>query len=90
MGSQRSEREKSPAASWHEPRMLYLTAYNALFATLWASIFVGAIYHAPNGKIALFTATEPQARWIQTASLIEVLHAAFGTLIRCISYHSTC
>ena len=70
--------------------MLYLTAYNTLFATLWASIFVRAVYHAPDGKITLFNATEPQARWIQTASLIEVLHAAFGTLIRRIPSRTTC
>jgi very-long-chain (3R)-3-hydroxyacyl-CoA dehydratase len=72
---------RSPAAAWHQPRMLYLTAYNILFASLWASVFFKAISHARHGKTELFAATEPQARWIQTASLIEVLHAAFGMSI---------
>jgi very-long-chain (3R)-3-hydroxyacyl-CoA dehydratase len=71
---------KSPAATWYQPRMLYLTAYNLLFASLWASVFLKAISHARDGKAELFAATESQARWIQTASLIEVLHAAFGML----------
>ncbi|CAA9963268.1 Protein tyrosine phosphatase [Pyrenophora teres f. maculata] len=80
MGSQRSERDRSPTTSWYEPRMLYLTTFNALFASLWVSVFIRAVYHARDGKIALFAATELQARWIQTASLIEVLHAAFGII----------
>jgi very-long-chain (3R)-3-hydroxyacyl-CoA dehydratase len=66
------------SGTWHGPRMLYLTAYNILFASLWASVFFKAISHASDGKTELFVATEPHARWIQTASLIEVLHAAFG------------
>ncbi|EDU42756.1 conserved hypothetical protein [Pyrenophora tritici-repentis Pt-1C-BFP] len=80
MSSQRSERNRSPATSWYEPRMLYLTAYNTLFASLWVSVFIRAVHQARHGKIALFATTEPQARWIQTASLIEVLHAAFGII----------
>lgn len=80
MANQRNERQ-APAASM-QPRTLYLTAYNILFASLWASVFVRAISHLSDSKTELFTATEPQARWIQTASLIEVLHAAFGTLVR--------
>ncbi|KNG48133.1 PTPLA-domain-containing protein [Stemphylium lycopersici] len=78
MANQRNERQ-APAASM-QPRTLYLTAYNILFASLWASVFVRAISHLSDSKTELFTATEPQARWIQTASLIEVLHAAFGII----------
>jgi hypothetical protein len=66
------------SGTWHGPRLLYLTGYNILFASLWASVFFRAISHTSDGKIGLFAATEPHARWIQTASLIEVLHAAFG------------
>ena len=80
MANQRNERQ-APAASV-QPRTLYLTAYNVLFASLWASVFARAISNLSNSKTELFIATEPQARWIQTASLIEVLHAAFGTLVR--------
>jgi very-long-chain (3R)-3-hydroxyacyl-CoA dehydratase len=81
---QRGRTTKSAAATsatWHEPRMLYLTAYNILFASLWASVFVKVISHASDGKTEFFAATEPHARWIQTVSLIEVLHAAFGISI---------
>jgi hypothetical protein len=59
-------------------RKLYLTTCNILFASLWASVFVKAFTNAQYGKSKLFAATEPQARWIQTASLIEVVHAATG------------
>jgi hypothetical protein len=79
MTNQRNQRNAPAVAS--QPRTIYLTAYNILFASLWASIFIRAISSAQNGKFELFRSTEPYARWIQTASLIEVLHAAFGTFI---------
>jgi hypothetical protein len=84
-----TESTAAPAVSgtWHGPRMLYLTAYNILFASLWASVFVKTISHASGDKIELFAATEPFARWIQTASLIEVLHAAFGMSTKLISFN---
>jgi very-long-chain (3R)-3-hydroxyacyl-CoA dehydratase len=77
--------QRNPQAP-SQPRLLYLTTYNLVFASLWASVFVRAISHAQKStKSELFAATEPQARWIQTASLLEVLHAAFGTHFSCIS-----
>jgi very-long-chain (3R)-3-hydroxyacyl-CoA dehydratase len=72
------DRTHSASSSWTQPRILYLTAYNVVFTTLWFSAFLNAIFHAGDGKLELFTATEPSARWIQTATLIEVLHSAFG------------
>ncbi|KAI4692408.1 hypothetical protein J4E81_006822 [Alternaria sp. BMP 2799] len=78
MANQRMELT-TPAVTW-QPRTIYLTAYNVLFASLWASVFVRAVSNARNSKFELFDATEPYARWIQTASLIEVLHAAFGVI----------
>jgi very-long-chain (3R)-3-hydroxyacyl-CoA dehydratase len=60
-------------------RKVYLTTYNIVFATLWTSIFIKAISNAGNSKLRLFSATETPARWIQTASLIEVVHSATGT-----------
>ena len=77
MANQSRERTADAVAS--QPRTIYLTAYNVLFASLWASVFVRAISNVQNGKFELFDATEPYARWIQTASLIEVFHAAFGS-----------
>lgn len=64
--------------SWTQPRILYLTLYNLLFAALWASVGISAVAHAPRGKFVLFEAVEPRARWIQTFTLIEVVHAAVG------------
>lgn len=61
-------------------RLVYLTTYNLIFASLWAYVFVNTVSHASSSPPTLFRATEPQARWIQTASLIEVLHAAFGII----------
>ncbi|KAH6852304.1 PTPLA-domain-containing protein [Alternaria alternata] len=73
-------RECTADAVASQPRTIYLTAYNVLFASLWASVFVRAISNVQNDKFELFDATEPYARWIQTASLIEVFHAAFGII----------
>jgi hypothetical protein len=62
------------------PRTLYLTLYNLTFALLWSSILLTTLFAIPNGKLAVFDATSTRARWIQTASLVEVLHAATGTI----------
>ena len=71
---------ENPAATaaWRFPRKSYLTLYNVIFAVLWLSVFITTLSHALKSKITLFTATEPRTRWIQTATLIEVLHAATG------------
>ena len=66
--------------SQQQSRILYLTVYNTLFASLWAIVLVKVIHHAPKGKTELFIATESFTRWIQTASFIEVMHAATGRL----------
>ncbi|WYZ35135.1 hypothetical protein EsH8_I_001411 [Colletotrichum jinshuiense] len=60
-------------------RVVYLTLYNALFASLWASIFISVATNAASkGKLELYQATEPRARWVQTLTLIEVVHSAVG------------
>ncbi|KAJ4986752.1 protein tyrosine phosphatase [Stagonosporopsis vannaccii] len=61
-----------------QPRILYLTLYNLLFAGLWASIGITTLRHASTGRFAVFEAVEPTARWVQTLTLIEVVHAAIG------------
>jgi very-long-chain (3R)-3-hydroxyacyl-CoA dehydratase len=68
-------------------RKVYLTAYNILFASLWSSVFINAISNAQHGRHALFNFTEAQARWIQTASLIEVVHSAIGSRIQVLKLH---
>lgn len=45
---------------------------------LWASVGITAINHTSKGKFALFEVVEPRARWVQTLTLIEVVHAAVG------------
>jgi very-long-chain (3R)-3-hydroxyacyl-CoA dehydratase len=70
----------SSTATWTQPRVVYLTFYNLLFASLWASVGISAVNYASRGKFALFEAVEPRARWIQTFTLIEVVHAAVGKL----------
>lgn len=62
-----------------QTRVLYLTLYNILFAVLWAFVGITAILHASEGKFVLFETIEPRARWIQTLTIIEVVHAAIGT-----------
>ncbi|KAF9691479.1 hypothetical protein EKO04_010203 [Ascochyta lentis] len=69
---------RGSASSWSQPRILYLTVYNLLFAALWVSVGTSAISHAQEGRFVLFEAVEPRTRWIQTFTLIEVVHAAVG------------
>ncbi|KAH6625890.1 tyrosine phosphatase-like protein [Boeremia exigua] len=61
-----------------QPRILYLTLYNFIFAGLWASVGISAVSYASKGRFVAFEAVEPRARWVQTFTLIEVLHAATG------------
>jgi very-long-chain (3R)-3-hydroxyacyl-CoA dehydratase len=72
----RNDEKRDAAAS---PRKIYLTIYNITFAALWFSLLITTIITLPKGRLAVFAATSSQARWVQTASLIEVLHAATGT-----------
>ncbi|KAF2846406.1 PTPLA-domain-containing protein [Plenodomus tracheiphilus IPT5] len=69
----------SPRVPW-TPRTLYLTTFNTLFSTLWFSILVNALSHSQSTKQDLFIATEAQIRWLQTATLIEIIHSATGLI----------
>ena len=70
----------SATSSALQPRVLYLTAYNLLFAALWVLVGVSALTHVSKGRFVLFENVEPLARWVQTMTLIEVAHAALGRL----------
>ncbi len=59
-------------------RILYLTYYNSLFATLWAIVLLKSLSHTQYGKQALFAATAPFTRWVQTTAFLEVIHSAIG------------
>ncbi|EFQ32474.1 protein tyrosine phosphatase-like protein [Colletotrichum graminicola] len=63
-------------------RVAYLTLYNAIFASLWASVLftVAATMSAGGGggAPAVYEAAEARSRWVQTLTLIEVVHSALG------------
>ncbi|KAK1676114.1 tyrosine phosphatase-like protein [Colletotrichum godetiae] len=60
-------------------RVAYLTLYNTLFAALWASIFLTVASTAlSQDRLAVYQAAEPRSRWVQTLTLIEVVHSAVG------------
>ncbi len=57
----------------------YLVLYNSINAFLWLRILLTILtsYSDP----ALYTTLEPQARWVQTLAVVEILHAATGKYI---------
>ncbi|KXH35199.1 protein tyrosine phosphatase-like protein [Colletotrichum simmondsii] len=70
---------KDSQTSGSTPRVAYLTFYNTLFAALWASILFTVTSTAlSEGTIAVYAAAEPRSRWVQTLTLIEVVHSAVG------------
>lgn len=79
--AQRDTREtrRPPSAKELSPRTLYLTFYNLTFSALWFGLLLKSLSTLPHGKYAVFDATATTARWVQTFSLIEILHAATGT-----------
>lgn len=54
----------------------YLLFYNTVNSFLWARVFL-IVLSTP--LPALYPTVEPHARWIQTLSIAEILHAALGT-----------
>lgn len=58
---------------------MYLLVYNTVNALLWSSLFL-CILTSPSLP-ALYPNVEPLARWTQTLSIAEILHAALGTLV---------
>ncbi|KAF2450452.1 tyrosine phosphatase-like protein [Karstenula rhodostoma CBS 690.94] len=61
-------------------RIQYLTFYNAVFAALWSAIGITAFIFVFLGssKAEIFREVEPLARWTQTLTLIEIVHAGVG------------
>ena len=56
-------------------RQYYLTAYNALQAALWATVFIRTLLGLVHSQADLVAQVEPLARWTQTLALLDVLHA---------------
>ncbi|KAM3416313.1 Very-long-chain (3R)-3-hydroxyacyl-CoA dehydratase [Cercospora zeina] len=71
-----------PASSRSNPtgRTQYLTAYNTVFSLLWLYVLVSALQALPGGRLHVFSVVERDARWIQTLSLLDVVHSATGLI----------
>lgn len=54
----------------------YLVLYNSVNAFLWLRILLTIL--TTHSDPALYTTLEPQARWVQTLAVVEILHAATG------------
>ncbi|OJJ00326.1 hypothetical protein ASPVEDRAFT_560975 [Aspergillus versicolor CBS 583.65] len=54
----------------------YLVLYNSINAFLWLRILLTIL--TSHSDPALYTTLEPQARWVQTLAVVEILHAATG------------
>lgn len=54
----------------------YLILYNSVNAFLWLRILLTIV--TSHSDPALYATLEPQARWVQTLAVVEILHAATG------------
>jgi very-long-chain (3R)-3-hydroxyacyl-CoA dehydratase len=43
-------------------------------------VLVKTIRHLPEGRHAVFTSTEPFTRWVQTFTLVDIVHSAVGLI----------
>lgn len=55
---------------------MYLLLYNTTNALLWTTLCLSIL---TTSLPALYPTVEPLARWTQTVSIAEILHAALGT-----------
>ncbi|KAL8900997.1 MAG: hypothetical protein Q9192_000773 [Flavoplaca navasiana] len=57
----------------------YLTAYNAICALLWLSVFGRTVVILPiTGVESVYEAAGDFTKWTQTVAILEILHSAFG------------
>ncbi|KAL9038289.1 MAG: hypothetical protein Q9180_003229 [Flavoplaca navasiana] len=57
----------------------YLTAYNAICALLWLSVFGRTVVILPiTGIESVYEAAGDFTKWTQTVAILEILHSAFG------------
>jgi very-long-chain (3R)-3-hydroxyacyl-CoA dehydratase len=57
----------------------YLVAYNTTFALLWLALLIRILALSPFYKYdKTYAVVGDYAKWIQTAALLDVLHAAIG------------
>lgn len=62
---------------------MYLLLYNAVNSLLWARLFLSVL---STPLPALYASVEPLARWTQTLSIAEIVHAALGTYAGLLRY----
>lgn len=70
-------------ASSINPRKTYLTIYNLTFASLWTWIFLSTLSSiilstsssSSSSTTTIFQTLSPRTRWIQTLSLLDILHS---------------
>ncbi|KAI4279310.1 MAG: hypothetical protein LQ337_000341 [Flavoplaca oasis] len=73
------ERPSPPPLTKGEVAKEYLTAYNAICALLWLSVFGRTVVILPiTGVESVYEAAGDFTKWTQTVAILEILHSAFG------------
>jgi hypothetical protein len=75
-----SQRPPAPVAQKKTLRTQYLTLYNLVSAVFWLRVFwsVVLILAVGGGWEKVFAGADTNVRYVQTAALLEVVHAALG------------
>jgi hypothetical protein len=75
-----SQLPAAPAPQKKTLRTQYLTLYNLVSAVLWLRVFwsVVLIVTVGGGWEKVFAGADENVRYVQTAALLEVVHAALG------------
>lgn len=70
----------TPTAPPKTLRTRYLTLYNLVSAALWLQVFwrVVLVLTVAGGWEGVFASSDVLVRWVQTAAVLEVVHAATG------------
>ncbi|KAL8929113.1 MAG: hypothetical protein Q9172_000656 [Xanthocarpia lactea] len=73
------ERSWPPSLTKDDIAKEYLTAYNAVCALLWLSVFGRVVLLLPiMGVENVYEAAGDFTKWTQTVAILEILHSAFG------------
>ncbi|KAL8675002.1 MAG: hypothetical protein Q9168_000597 [Polycauliona sp. 1 TL-2023] len=72
-------RSPPPPLTKGEVAKEYLTAYNAVCALLWLSVFGRVVVMLPiTGAESVYEAAGDFTKWTQTVAILEIIHSAFG------------
>ncbi|KAL9633256.1 MAG: hypothetical protein Q9204_003470 [Flavoplaca sp. TL-2023a] len=73
------KRPSPPPLTKGEVAKEYLTAYNAICALLWLSVFGRTVVILPITAVeSVYEAAGDFTKWTQTVAILEILHSAFG------------